>query len=245
MKQQGITPVILTIIIAVILIPLSAFLYFNKTVNKSKIPSTSVISTPSPTPSLINTTEWKTYTDPNNEFSFKYPGIWYYTNIPNTAYFEDQVHFYNITDSPQPALLNYKNAPPIPLQIAIRTDTTYEDLKSQLNLKPSDTSINGKPTLKYATGVYIQIGTSSKRLLWVERNQYPDKEGYLDTILSSLKFTDSASPSPTSNLKTCLSDADCSSSETCTAPGPIAIDPVTKKTLTQKSCYPKNQVLPY
>lgn len=44
--------------------------------------------------------------------------------------------------------------------------------------------------------------------------------------------------------KVCATNSDCSSDEVCKQSGPIVVDPVTKKRLTQKTCWQKESPLP-
>jgi hypothetical protein len=62
---------------------IAAFFYFQNTQLRNVLQKN--LPSPTPTATLSETAGWKTYTDSNNEYSFKYPSNWNTLNINNNS----------------------------------------------------------------------------------------------------------------------------------------------------------------
>ena len=129
-------------------------------------------SLPSP---IDETANWKTYTNIEYGFSFKYPKEWSYTAI----FFDGGgtgVGFYSDETKKEKQLT-----------VNILGNENFDILARRIDLTSPETVIDGYRTLKYETGVYIRLNSSE--ILSIYRSQYPDTNSYLKGILSTFKFT--------------------------------------------------------
>ncbi len=124
---------------------------------------------------------WKTYTDSQNNFSFKYPDTWYYKSITN-ADGKDSVRFFQTGGKEEITFMMRKGNEQ--LSVEIRNGQNIDELQKQVNVPK--TTISNKPALKLSTGVYIEINSAQKITLSISR--YPDEENDLDQIISTFKF---------------------------------------------------------
>lgn len=152
-------------------------------------PCPSVISTQS----VDETANWKIYTSKKKEFSFKYPNDWYMEDIlqyrdgPSVGSMdEESVRFFRVGGEAKRTQGMAKGTEQLIVTLN-NNQQSFDQLKQSLNLDNSPTEFNGKPALRYTTGVYILLDPTKNRILSVYRPQYPDN-GVLDQILATFKF---------------------------------------------------------
>jgi hypothetical protein len=129
------------------------------------------------------TANWKTY-DYGNEFSFKYPKEWQVEDKEPKD--NEPIRFFKVGEKAVQTQMMAKGNEA--LIITVQTTRSFDQIRKELNLILPSTTVEGKDTLKYATGIYILLGPAENRVLSIYRPEYPD-QGYLDKILSTFKFT--------------------------------------------------------
>lgn len=80
--QKGFAPILILVGILIIMVVAGGAFYFGRqTTPKPQTQNPVVTSTPQPSPSPDETSNWKTYTNTKNGYSFKYPSDWSISGI--------------------------------------------------------------------------------------------------------------------------------------------------------------------
>lgn len=147
----------------------------------------SSITKPSPTSTSDEITNWKTYTDEKNKFSFRYPEVWYFKQYKITYPDpHESVRFFRTGDKELYSMMMAKGNEQ--LIVALHNNLNWNELQKDLSSE-SNTIIVGLRALKYATGTYILLSEKRETILNIYRPVYPDEKNYLDQILSTFQLT--------------------------------------------------------
>lgn len=159
---------------------------------------------PSPTPSPDPTADWITYKNAKYGFEIKYPNGWKVCNLPN-----DSGIMLNPTENP---LLCSDTGPTGAIAIYVLTNTTVKKHINGLTIPGYGRKFNKLDTTNNNFEMYESTNTSDdthnsihayasfdKNLLLIELGDKKDLDIF-ELILSTFKFTDSKTTSPTPEL---------------------------------------------
>lgn len=160
--------------------PLYQKLFFaEQTVQQYILPKPAQNISPTPDP----TANWKTYTDQENNFSFKYPSDWNTDSSYKSV--NSSIHFFKAGDKHLYTYMQAKGNEQ--LIVSLQVNQSLDEIQKRLNINDSSTTVAGKKALRFATGVYVLLGPSNNKILSVYIPQYPSN-GIFDQILSTFKF---------------------------------------------------------
>lgn len=178
MSPQRGSVAILSLLVITLLVFGGYLIYSNKRDSKLDV---KVVS---PTLNLEDKThDWKTYKDSENGFSFKYPPEWEAESdeFLTTSLFKPEDKNVKFPDTIRLGITSQ-------LMVRVSSDQTFEQIEKYLDLTTPSETLQGKQTLRYATGIYILLDPSTNKVLQLSRLIYPDENEYLNIIISTLKF---------------------------------------------------------
>ena len=145
--------------------------------------------TVTPTPSTESTssadmTNWKTYTNVNNKFSFKYPSNWVINSAGVTE--GSYINFF-LEGVVAKKTENMHEAGNEVLKLLVYGDETIFNGLKNVVPAPENITVGGKVALKASNQVDILIGTTSKKILTIEVREPANL--YINQRLSTLRFS--------------------------------------------------------
>lgn len=168
-------------VIVTIILLISAFIFYKNYNQNPQEADTSNVS--------VSTTDWKIYADSTNGFTIKYPKNWIYKEINNEGGQIDggaiilpdySVRFYDSSKTPTVAV--WPRTGNELLYLRIEENETIEEIEKSKGIK--QTTIAGKPAVKYSTGAYVELSSNPNAILSISSTSYPSSE--MEEILNSL-----------------------------------------------------------
>jgi len=182
-NQKGFILLLLVVVVVIVVTLISGLLYYSWQKGLIKTTSNTSSFSPTPTKTVDETVNWKTYEDKDFGIRLRYPNHWYYEEYEGTG----TIDFFLVETPADHSFGDHKGTEIF--SVSPQDDNrTLEEIENNYYKDAISVEVSGKPAIKTSFNLYI-VKPRSNQLVHIMAGMLESEE-LTDQILSTFRFSD-------------------------------------------------------